>query len=480
MAKPLYIDLPNGLRIPILHEDRNVLAIDKPPGWMLAPITWQNTGRNLFAALASGVNGGEFWAKSRNLKFIRFIHRLDAGASGVLLLVKTPGAVPAYTELFEDRKVGKVYLAVVHGAPELKEWLCELRPAPVADRPGRMEINNSIGKDAETLFRVVAARANRALVLCWPKTGRTHQIRLHLAAVGHPVLGDELYGPAPAQTGEKTAASLALRAIRLAYQDPFQAVPVCINADFTEFVRAQGFDPAEPALQDLVAPVAAPEHPKGRLPGKRPPPRARENRRGGHPAAGRDWPEEEAGGEDFRRAPRPAGRLHRRAPASGRDFRHSDSERRPFKPRPPEARSFRGPPRPGREPFGGHRPQRDEHGESGWQSRRLFERREPRSDFRGPPQGRRGYERDDRRGYDRPGGRPGAFRSQAQPGLRAGFAKPAGHSQGEERPRRPLRPGGRPPGQFGGGKPYGGYQPAWQRKPAGRPPGKFKKFYGSR
>ena len=82
MAKPDYIELGRDLCIPILYEDRSVLAIDKPAGWMLAPNTWDRTGRNLQLALESSVREGEYWARSRNLKFLRFLHRLDADTSG--------------------------------------------------------------------------------------------------------------------------------------------------------------------------------------------------------------------------------------------------------------------------------------------------------------------------------------------------------------------------------------------------------------
>lgn len=265
MAKLPYIELANGLKIPILHEDRNVIAIDKPQGWMLAPVSWQNTSRNLFAALTSSVSAGDFWAKSRNLKFIRFVHRLDADTSGVLLLVKAPGAVPAFTELFEDRKVEKVYLAVVKGVPEVVEWKCRLRIAPMQERAGLMEINNAQGKDSETLFRVIDKRADRALVMCWPLTGRTHQIRLHLAAVGHPVWGDELYGKVPTTEAEKTDLKLGLRSIRMAYKDPFMAEAVEIAADAAAFVKLYGFDESNQALANTTAPEKALEHPKARL-----------------------------------------------------------------------------------------------------------------------------------------------------------------------------------------------------------------------
>src|SRR5438876_93531 len=102
MAKPNFIELPTGEKIPILYEDRSVIAIDKPRGWMLVPFSWQKTGRNLQAALISSIATGDFWARSRGLRFLRFVHRLDAETTGILLLAKSQGAVETYGELFES------------------------------------------------------------------------------------------------------------------------------------------------------------------------------------------------------------------------------------------------------------------------------------------------------------------------------------------------------------------------------------------
>src|SRR5438045_9080171 len=107
MAKPMVIEFPNGATIPIVYEDRVVLAIDKPAGWMLAPDDWDRTQRNLQLALMSSLNAGDFWAQSRQLRFIRFVHRLDADTRGVLLFAKTPGALRACTELFEAQQLEK-------------------------------------------------------------------------------------------------------------------------------------------------------------------------------------------------------------------------------------------------------------------------------------------------------------------------------------------------------------------------------------
>src|SRR5579863_9431459 len=127
MAKPKNIDLNDGeILIPILYEDRSVLALDKPGGWMLAPDSWDRTGRNLQLALQSSLNAGDFWARSRNLKYLRFVHRLDAETTGIILFAKSPGALSAYSELFEERRVEKLYLAVIEGVPKQIRWTCNL------------------------------------------------------------------------------------------------------------------------------------------------------------------------------------------------------------------------------------------------------------------------------------------------------------------------------------------------------------------
>src|SRR6185369_89406 len=107
MAKPDYIELPTGENIRILYEDRSVLAIDKPRGWMLVPATWQKTNRNLQMALTSSIAAKDFWARSRNLKFLRFVHRLDTDTTGILLFAKSLGAVNSLCDLFETRKMEK-------------------------------------------------------------------------------------------------------------------------------------------------------------------------------------------------------------------------------------------------------------------------------------------------------------------------------------------------------------------------------------
>ena len=300
LAKSAHIRLRSGDLIPILYEDRAVLAIDKPAGWLLAPAYWRQTGRNLQAALEAGIAARDFWAASRNLSYLRFIHRLDAETSGVLLLAKSRGALRVYGRLFQSREMEKVYLAVARGRPADAQWTCRLKLAPDPQAARRMRVAARTGKTAETHFRLLSVREDSqcgpvALLAARPLTGRTHQIRVHLAAGGHPVVGDRLYGlearggdslsgyqvitlsgcqvvklsssqvaglpSAPVgrrragkrQRMQRTqdvpdrasdaAFPLALRAIRLRYADPFEHRPVCIQAPVAAWLEAWGWPP---------------------------------------------------------------------------------------------------------------------------------------------------------------------------------------------------------------------------------------------
>ncbi len=233
MAKPREIVFPDETRIPIVYEDRSVLVLDKPAGWIVAPDDWYNTRRNLTLALRSSLENGDWWAKSRSLRFLRIIHRLDAESSGLLLCVKNPGAVEAYGALFETREVSKVYWAVVDGPLPGNEWVRRDSFSPVPHRTGVFRVTSSEGREAETWFKLLGQEGTLSLIEARPSTGRTHQIRLHLLASGLPVVGDELYG-----SGHRDG--LALRAMELAYSDPFTTVRIVIHARPGNFVSRYG------------------------------------------------------------------------------------------------------------------------------------------------------------------------------------------------------------------------------------------------
>ncbi|MCX6884461.1 MAG: RluA family pseudouridine synthase [Verrucomicrobia bacterium] len=237
VAKPAQIELPTGDTIPIIFENRSVMAIDKPAGWMLVPLSWQRTNRNLQAAINSSIAAGDFWARSRGLKFLKYVHRLDADTTGVMLLAKSMGAVAAYGDMFENRSVHKTYLAVVAGQPKQREWVCRSKLGTDPNRIGSMRVDDREGKDAETTFRVLAQQGGRTLIQAEPLTGRTHQIRVHLATSGCPIFGDDLYGSGDS----KRLPDLGLRAIRIEFQDPFTRQRVRVEAPVEHFLKEFGF-----------------------------------------------------------------------------------------------------------------------------------------------------------------------------------------------------------------------------------------------
>ena len=220
--------------MPILYEDRSVLAVDKPAGWMLVPYNWDKTGRNLQLAISSAVLGGAFWARSRNLRFLRYIHRLDAETTGILLFGKSPGAVRTFSELFESRRMHKRYLAVVRGNPKQEHWVCQAKLGPDPKEHGRQLLDPQ-GKPAETHFKVIERKNDLALIEARPVTGRTHQIRLHLQQAGLPIVGDPMYGAL--QDRSRRDAAMALRAVELEYSHPFLRKPVRIKAPSDQFIE---------------------------------------------------------------------------------------------------------------------------------------------------------------------------------------------------------------------------------------------------
>jgi len=236
MAKPNFIELPGCDPIPIIFEDRSVIAIDKPRGWMLVPDSWRKTNWNLQTAIDSSIRADDFWARSRNLRYLRHVHRLDADTSGVMLFAKSEGAMRALGDMFESRRMEKTYLAVVEGVPREKEWTCELPIGPDPLNFGKMRVDHTEeGKESETHFRVLMSNERFTLIEASPLTGRTHQIRLHLAESGCPIMCDELYGHV------EPGFRLGLRAVRLAYKDTFTRRPVNIIAPSENFLKEFGF-----------------------------------------------------------------------------------------------------------------------------------------------------------------------------------------------------------------------------------------------
>jgi RluA family pseudouridine synthase len=244
-VKPEQIEtlrLSQKLNVTVVYEDRYLIAVDKPSGYLVAPAHWEQTSRNLMLMLRQGVEMGAPWARRRVLRFIANVHRLDADTSGVLLLAKNRPALSQMTDCFENRQVEKTYLALVKG--EIKEDNFSVNAA-IAEHPkvkGLMVIDKKFGRDSLTHFSVVERLGQYTLVKAFPITGRTHQIRIHLAWFGFPVVNDELYDPSLNQIQIREGSEqkhvknklpiqrLALHASQLSFKHPFLHQKICIEA----------------------------------------------------------------------------------------------------------------------------------------------------------------------------------------------------------------------------------------------------------
>jgi 23S rRNA pseudouridine1911/1915/1917 synthase len=188
-----------GPELAILHEDEHLLAIDKPAGLACEPERWEKDKASLASAVldlararaqAAGTELPLDWRP-------RLLHRLDKDTTGVALVAKTLECERAVRAAFESGAVEKVYLALVEGEYPLRdgeEDRIEFALAPDARRSGRMVVDALEGKSARTLVRVAQRFRGYTLVECRPQTGRTHQIRVHLAERGFPLVVDSLYG----------------------------------------------------------------------------------------------------------------------------------------------------------------------------------------------------------------------------------------------------------------------------------------------
>lgn len=203
----------------IIHQDDAVIAVNKPAGLTVHPGAGTPPGSTLIERVtADHPELGE-------LERCGLVHRLDKGTSGVVLIARTAEATAALSQQFADRKVSKRYQALVTGIPHPAAAVLD---APItrhhADRL-KMTVRPD-GRPAETRYQAARTFGDRAALLdVWPKTGRTHQIRVHLASLGHPIIGDETYG-----TAEPALSRPFLHAAELTVAHPQSDEPLTVTA----------------------------------------------------------------------------------------------------------------------------------------------------------------------------------------------------------------------------------------------------------
>jgi 23S rRNA pseudouridine955/2504/2580 synthase len=215
-------EVPPHYKLPVLLEDEWLLAIDKPAG--IAVHGGSGVAHGVIESLRS---------MRPDARFLELVHRLDRETSGILLLAKKRAALTALHEMLRSRDMDKRYLAGVSGRfrNELQRVRLALAKRVAPDGGKRVSVSEE-GQDAETVFRLVERRDAASLLEAELLTGRTHQIRVHLAHLKHPVLGDDKYGDFDLNKAlrKKGLKRMFLHASRLAFAHPITGERVAIES----------------------------------------------------------------------------------------------------------------------------------------------------------------------------------------------------------------------------------------------------------
>jgi 23S rRNA pseudouridine1911/1915/1917 synthase len=237
---------PEDIPLDIIYEDDWLIVVNKPSDMVVHPAKGHRTG-TLVNAVAwhcrqLSLRGGELRAG--------IVHRLDRDTTGVILLIKDERVHERIARQFEHRQVKKQYIAICEGVPELDGDVIDAPIGPHPRQVERMAVRHDVGKAARTRYEVVERLAGFAVVRCFPETGRTHQIRVHLLHVGHPIVCDSAYGRReciyPSDlTGGKSDPSQqplltrqALHARRLSLHHPALDRDICFEAPVPDDMMA--------------------------------------------------------------------------------------------------------------------------------------------------------------------------------------------------------------------------------------------------
>lgn len=221
-VKPLEV-VAEDIPLDILFEDSDVVVINKSRGMVVHPAAGNYQGTLVNALLEhcedlSGIGG---------VARPGIVHRLDKDTSGVMMVAKTDRAHLHLAKQIKERTASRKYIAIVHGNVQADQGLID---APIGRHPvdrKKMAVNLEHGKEAKTKFRVLERFGNYTVVECRLMTGRTHQIRVHMSYIGHPVVGDPKYGP---KTAHFSIDGQALHSAELAFQHPVTSQDMVFEA----------------------------------------------------------------------------------------------------------------------------------------------------------------------------------------------------------------------------------------------------------
>jgi 23S rRNA pseudouridine1911/1915/1917 synthase len=225
LARPPDLDdalrpLPEALPLEIVYQDADIVAVCKPPGLASHPLRAAEAGTLANRLVAQF---GDCAYASTDVREGGLVHRLDAGTSGILLAARHRSAYEALRESFRRERVQKEYLALVGGHPP-----AQAIRMPLASVQGQRALPVLVGPHTETIVEIIETVGDsHSLVRCVATTGRRHQVRAHLAAIGHPIVGDELYGGSHGPVG---LMGFFLHAERLQFSHPRTEVALDLRA----------------------------------------------------------------------------------------------------------------------------------------------------------------------------------------------------------------------------------------------------------
>jgi 23S rRNA pseudouridine1911/1915/1917 synthase len=202
---------PEALDLRIAYEDEHLLVVDKPAGVVVHPSAGHGSGTLVHGLLGYAIAGGDEAGRPG------IVHRLDRDTSGLLVVARSEEAHRRLQQLLRRRRLDREYLALVRGRPRSKAGRIEAAIGRDRSDPTRISLDTDTPREAVTNFEVVELRAAHALLRVRLETGRTHQIRVHLAAIDLPVSGDPVYG-APGDLGLERQ---FLHSAHLAFPHPF-------------------------------------------------------------------------------------------------------------------------------------------------------------------------------------------------------------------------------------------------------------------
>ena len=226
-----------AIKLDIIYEDADLIAINKACGMAVHP----GAGRQMDTVVNALLHHCQDLSGIGGIKRPGVVHRLDMDTSGVLLVAKNDAAHQLLSKQFKDRSVKKIYAAIVKGSPRAEHGVIDL---PIGRHPSDRKKMTVVppppgkSRSATTRFEVKERRNSSTLLYCYPETGRTHQIRVHLLSLGNPILGDPIYNP------KSSSPRLMLHALSITFTHPKTKKKLTLSAPLPKAFTTAATDKA--------------------------------------------------------------------------------------------------------------------------------------------------------------------------------------------------------------------------------------------